>query len=121
MTDRFDFGAVTVYVAHGRTTTVLPDGRTVQADHAEQPGQAERARELGFKSAEEMNRSHDLTHSILAHVLGLPCSPTLYGLAEGTHFPHWRIEEAAVLAVQQLAAAAGVDLFAVARRMGREP
>lgn len=61
-----------------------------------------RARSLGYRDGEEMNREHDACHSILCCWLGLPFSPTLYGLATGEpapeRFRQW--EEELVLAFQ---------------------
>jgi hypothetical protein len=109
-------GSVVVSVRDGLTTTRFADGRVCHAHHTEQPGQADKALELGYPSAEAMNREHDLTHSLLAWWLGLACSPTLYGMATGIVARRWREEEAAVLAVQRYARAMGVDLVEVAER-----
>lgn len=103
-------GGATVHIGAERTVTTLPDGSEVYADHAEQPGQAALAADLGYPSAEAMNRDHDMAHSLLASWLGLPCSPTLQGVASGKFYKHHRLEEAAVLAIQRFARAAGIDL-----------
>lgn len=42
-----------------------------------------RARELGYADGATMNREHDACHSILCCWLGLPLSPTIYGVASG--------------------------------------
>jgi hypothetical protein len=107
-------GGTTVLVTDEGTLTVMPDGVTAHARHGEQPGQKETAGGLGMTVA-EMNRTHDLTHSLLAGWLGLPCSPTLHGIATDATYEHWQREEAAVLAIQAFAKAAGVDLMALAR------
>jgi hypothetical protein len=53
---------------------------------------------------------------MLAHALGMPYSPTLKGLVSGLErYPHWREEEAAVLAFQTWAFSAGIDLVEVAK------
>lgn len=91
----------------------------VLAEHEEQPGQAETAAGLRYPDAQSMNRDHDLMHSLLAHWLGLPASPTLIQVADGQFGSDIAAaEEAAVLAVQRFANLAGVDLQAVAARAG---
>jgi hypothetical protein len=112
---RVYLGAVSIECDEAFTVTRFGDGRSVVADHAEQPGQAATAADMGI-SVEEMNRGHDLTHSLLAFWLGLPHSPTLHGVATGHHYEHHAIEEAAVLAVQLWAKVAGVDLIKTATR-----
>lgn len=108
-------GACVVFRDYRGTMTMFPDGTSVYADHEEQPGQAETAAGLGM-SVEEMNRTHDIAHALLADALGLANSPTLRAIAAGSHWPHHRAEEAAVLAFQAYAKAAGVDLAEVAKR-----
>jgi hypothetical protein len=117
--DVIRLGSVTIEVSNGHTVTTLPNAAIVTADHAEQPGQAELARSLGYGSAEEMNREHDISHSIIAHLLRLECSPTLLGVASGKTYRHWPIEEQAVLRLQGFARAVGVDLIEVAKRIGQ--
>lgn len=65
MTETFRFGEVTVEVRDGLTVTRLPDGGLVPAEHREQEGQAELAAAHGYDSAVELNRHHDLGHSLL--------------------------------------------------------
>lgn len=107
---RYRFGRVLVELHDGWTVTKLPNGREVHALHAEQPGQAATAARLGC-SVEDMNRTHDLIHSLLAHALGLECSPALGAVAAS--LPSTALhaaEEEAVLAVQRFAFMAGVRL-----------
>lgn len=103
-------GRVCVEVGERYTVTTFPDGRQLVADHAEQPGQAATAARLGYPSAEAMNRDHDLAHSLLAHWLGLECSPTLHAVASGNRYPLSALEEDAVFAIQRFARAAGINL-----------
>lgn len=113
-------GHTTVDIGINWTFTRLPDGSMVHADHAPQPGQEETARELGM-SVDELNRTHDLTHVIIAHVLGLEVSPALHAVAHGLpSTPLHALEEQATLAIQRFAAAARVDLVEVARRISEE-
>lgn len=116
MAETYHFGEVTVEIDDGLTVTRLPDGGIVPAEHREQPGQAELAQDLGYATAEEMNREHDMLHSLLSHMLGLPASPTLQGVGNMRFCPYWREEEAAVFALTRFAKLAGVDLVEVARR-----
>ncbi len=108
------FGSTEVRVTEKVTHTRFSDGAGLYASHLGQPGQEELARSLGYSDATAMNRHHDLTHSLLAHWLGLPHSPTLRGIADKNYWPHHKLEEAAVLAVQAYALAAGIDLIKVA-------
>lgn len=113
-------GSVTVESFDGYTVTRFDDGLEVHALHAEQPGQTETAKGLGYLDAASMNRDHDLTHSLVCYWLGLPCSPTLRDVATGTPASeiHY-LEETAVLAIQRLANATGVSLLEVARNISR--
>lgn len=101
--------------------TRLPDGAIVPAEHREQPGQAELARELGYPDAVAMNAEHDAVHSLISHMLGLDASPTLKGVASGQTYEHWREEEAVIFALCRWANAAGIDLMEVARRWSDGP
>jgi hypothetical protein len=68
-----------------------------------------------------MNRDHDLAHTMLAHMLGLPWSPTLHDIATGSVtniFEHY-IEEQAVLSLQTYANVRGVSLVRVAEQMSK--
>lgn len=112
----YRIGAATIRHGDGRTVTRLADGSEVPADWSVQPGQEQTAAQYGIP-VETMNRTHDLAHAILAHVLGLPQSSTLAGVASGDYWPHWAAEERACLALQAYAAAAGVDLEQVAARL----
>lgn len=87
-----------------------------------------RAISLGYRSdTAAMSREHEAAHHLLASLLGLPNSPTMYGIAlhaaaEGPFWPAWGHEEAAVLALQRYARSAGVDLVARAvETFGSEP
>ncbi len=112
-------GSTTVEIHRGYTVTRFADGAEEHALHGEQPGRAETARGLGYPHAEAMNADHDLAHSIVCHVLGMPWSPTLRAVADGKTHPLWQREEAAALAFQAFANAAGVPLIEVARRLSR--
>ena len=105
-----------VIMRDGYCLTVFSDGKKLTSHFAEQEGQRETAKRLGFNSVWEMNQTHDLTHSILANWFKLKHSPTLYGLAskEGTSKEIWNREEEAVLALQAYAKALGIDLIRLA-------
>jgi hypothetical protein len=82
----------------------------------------QRAFDLGYGAdVARMSRDHELCHSLLAHLLELPASPTLMGIATGKHMAkHWRREEAAVLGLQGFARAAGADLQAIALKLSQQ-
>lgn len=113
----FRFGNVIVEISGGQTQTRFRDGTIVYAFHKKQLGQGFTAKRLGYPTAAAMNRDHDLLHSMLAHWLGLPHSPTLWDVAHGKPGTELHtIEEDAVLAVQRFAQASGADLMTVAKR-----
>lgn len=114
----YRIGAATIHHGGGQTVTMLSDGSEVRADWRIQPGQEQTAAQYGIP-VEDMNRHHDLAHAILAHVLDLPQSPTLAGVASGEYWPEWAKEERAVLSLCSYAAAAGVDLEQVAARFSK--
>jgi hypothetical protein len=81
----------------------------------------QRAFDLGYGAdVARMSRDHELCHSLLAHLLELPASPTLIEVAHGRTWKYWRREEAAVLGLQGYARAAKVDLEALAIRLSQE-
>ena len=104
-----------VRVASDVTVTVLVDGSRIEA--APEPGQGYMAQaiKLGYGTdTARMSYEHELLHVLLADWLGLDESPVLRAVAEGRadRDPNGRLwrEEAAVLALQELANAWGVDL-----------
>ena len=115
----FRLGSVSVAVSEDYTTTTFEDGKTLTSEHRGQRGQIERAYGLGYRTAEEMNREHDLTHSLLAAIVGRDCSPTLRAIATGTVYPAWEQEEASVLSLQGYCNRLGIDIFALAKRYSR--
>lgn len=98
------------------TVTHLAGGAEVRAFPEDTPEYVARAEALGYGAdTAAMSREHEITHALLARWLDIPENPTLRGAATGKHWPHWRDEEAAVLAIQKLARALGIDLVALAR------
>lgn len=84
------------------TVTTLPTGETVHAHPDGSEEQAETARRLGYPDVCSLTREHDLTHSWLADVLGLPASFSLSQAAGLPTDPELAgIEEDAVLALQR--------------------
>ena len=63
--------------------TRYPDGTEVHAHPNHRPDDEARAEALGYADVEEMTLDHDPLHTRLAVALGLPHSPTLWGLAHG--------------------------------------
>lgn len=118
----FIFRDVKVHHHKERTVTVFNDGAslsggaTLTGEHAVSPDQEITAAEYGMDPV-FMNETHDLTHSLLAAVLGLPESPSLASTARKKFLRDYWIEERAVLALQAYAAWRGVDLLKVARRV----
>jgi len=102
------------------TVTTLADGKRIPACPQEGDEYRRRARDLGYgDDIAAMSRDHEVAHTLIAVIIGLPESPTLRGVADGKFWPHWRSEEAAVLGLQQFARAAGVDLIAAAERLSK--
>ena len=111
----FQLGDALVEVTADKVVTTFVDGSFVVAEIAEQPGQADIAEKIGV-SVEQMNRDHDLAHSVLAVFMDQPRSPALWAVAHGKTWPGWWKEEAAVLELQALAAELGVSIQDIARR-----
>lgn len=119
MSRTFHLGVCRVDVGEHCTITRFADGREIVGAHEEQPGQAELAANLGYPDAAAMNAHHDLGHTLVSTLLGLPHSLTLRAIADGSVWPHYRSEEAAVLAFQSFALIAGIDFYQVAARHSR--
>ena len=98
------FGSVTVEAyyppAPSRVVTTFADGSVLEAVPHDTADYSDRAASLGYDSADDMNREHDVLHSYLADALGWPCSPTLYAAAHNEEIPREQAdrEEACVLA-----------------------
>jgi hypothetical protein len=116
-------GGCVELAAHGLTTTRLRGFVPVDAVPHDTDEYRARARSLGYPDDAtgllRMSREHELTHSLLAGWLGLPCSPTMRGIALrtagiGPWFLGWRAEEACVLALQKFARLCDVDLVKLA-------
>lgn len=80
------------------------------------------ARRLGYPTTPAgllaMSRDHEAMHAALAAWLGLPVSPTLAAVARGEGPSEVQgIEEDAVLCVQRLCVALGVDVLDLAAGM----
>lgn len=76
------FGETWVIQTPGYTTTRLPGGAEVTACHGS--GYPMTADLLGYPSVVELDKEHDAAHAFLAEKLGLPESPTLRWVAEGS-------------------------------------
>lgn len=105
----------------GLTVTRYSARAVVEAAAQDSDEYRRRAQELGYGTdTARMSRDHEISHSLLAHWLGRPASPTLIEIAHGRKWKHWRLEEAAVLALQAYAIAARVDLTALAIRISQQ-
>ncbi|MBZ9852780.1 hypothetical protein LB566_03155 [Mesorhizobium sp. CA13] len=112
--------AVVALHENGLTVTHLMDGKEIPAVPQDTEDYRARARELGYGGdTAAMSRDHEIGHSVLACLLGLPESPTLRGVADERFWRHWRAEEAAVLAFQAYARIVGVDMVEIADRLER--
>lgn len=91
----YRIGQAEVEILPNGVHTSFPDGEEVYAytetgdKWAEQLGYA---RALGYEGTDEeavdqMNREHDLCHSLLAHALGDEYCPVLYGVAVRNYVP----------------------------------
>jgi hypothetical protein len=102
---------------NGDTTTLYPDGALVEACAQDSDVYRATARAHGYgEDTALLSREHELCHGLLAAMLGLPHSPTLWAVAHGTDDPTGPLEEAAVLAVQRFARAVGASLVEAAQR-----
>jgi hypothetical protein len=121
-TETFALADCTVHVQGTSVETLLPSGRRVLGMPMHDASYRATANRLGYgTNVARLNVEHELSHGLLAHWLGLPCSPVFQRIAGGDHEPDdlTRAEEAAVMAVQAYAVALGVDLIEVARRWGQ--
>jgi hypothetical protein len=114
--------------AHDFCSTRYPGLPPVDAAPHDTDEYRARAVSLGYRAdISAMSREHEAAHHLLARLLGLPYSPTLYGVAlqadcQGPFWPAWGHEEACVLALQRYARSAGVDLVARAvETFGSDP
>jgi hypothetical protein len=118
-------GGVLEIHAHDFCSTRYPGLPPVDAAPHDTDAYRARARSLGYRDdTAAMSREHEAAHHLMARLLGLPYSPTMYGIAlhaaaEGPYWPAWRDEECAVLALQRFARSAGVDL--AERAFGSDP
>jgi hypothetical protein len=109
----------TVEVHEHWTRTVLHDGQEIGGIALHVDSYRCRAKVLGYgDDVDAMNRDHEVTHSLLAHWLGMPESPVMRAIvAHSGPSDLTGSEERVVLALQEYAKLAGVDLLEVARRL----
>lgn len=112
------FAEVMVQIWPDAVVTILPDGQQIFAMAQDTDEYRATAERLGYgEDTCRMSRDHELTHSALAALLGLPESPTLGRVARGEGDSTLTgLEENAVLAIQAFANAAGIDLLAAFSR-----
>lgn len=110
-------GGVLEVADHAFCTTLYPGLPAIDAAPQDTDEYRARAVSLGYgDDTAAMSKDHEAGHHLLAGLLGLPCSPTMRGIALhaagiGPRWPRWREEEAAVLALQAYARACGVSLL----------
>jgi len=105
--DTYRIGGATIAFKQGWTEIKLNSGAELSIPWTEQPGQAEEAAKLGYRSARDLNRDHDTIHVLVADLLTLPDSGPLTYAAGGAKDPHWYLEENIVFAIQAYLAAKG--------------
>lgn len=108
-----------IEIASWGVTTLYPDGLSVPAAPQDDATYRVRAESLGYGTdTMRLCQEHEVMHAIVAEWLGLEHSPTLRGVAEGSYWPHWQIEEAMVLAAQKMCRQLGIDIIDLARKIG---
>src|SRR4051794_15326091 len=110
-------GSAIEFRPDGMTVTLYPDGAVVDACAEDDDLYRQTAIDHGYGADTAlMSREHELAHHLLAHLLGLPHSPTLRAVATGSSDPSGPAEEQAAMALQRFARQVGVSLEEVARR-----
>lgn len=95
--------------------TVFQDGTNVWAEPQDEDNYRATAERLGYgNNTLAMCQDHELAHTVLAVLMGLDYSHTLWGVAHGAYWPHYRDEEAAVLAFQTYCQKAGCRVLDIA-------
>lgn len=112
------FGNTVVQVWPGCLFTILADGKRVAAAPQDNDAYRATARRLGYgPDTARMSRDHEILHTLLCHLLGLPESPTLRRVADGLgDSPLTDLEEDMVCATQAFLNRAGIDLLDVLAR-----
>lgn len=110
-------GTCSVRVDGTSTCVTLPDGSEVHGEPHDTDEYRQTARRLGYgDDVGQLNVEHESCHAVLSHWLGLSESPVMRAVADGAEFGELHaLEEAAVMAVQAYANAAGICLL---RRWG---
>ena len=81
--------------------TRLPDGAELHACPHDTDEYRATAKRLGYGDDTLLQcQKHEMGHTVLSVLAGLEHSPTLWHVAHGSTFEHWREEEAAVFAFQ---------------------
>ena len=98
--------------------TTLPDGAVIMAAPQDSDDYRRRAWDHGYQhDTFALCAEHEVGHSLLAYLLGLPESPALRAAVtaqEATHLTNW--DEAATLALAAYCNHAGVRLLDLAER-----
>lgn len=109
----------TIAITPGSVETTLPSGKRVMGMPHHTPSYRKTARDHGYGTdVERLNRTHEVTHTLLAHILGLPVCPVFERVGNGQHEPTeiTQAAEGAILALERYANMLGVDLVSVAQR-----
>lgn len=114
---RFYFGPTIVDVYPDHTKTTLADGWVITGAPEDTDAYRATAVQYGYGTDTLMLcKEHETVHAALSYWLGLGESPVLRAVAHGLPATDMtRLEETAVLAIQQFAQAAGISLLASLR------
>jgi|SRR4051812_39079703 hypothetical protein len=108
------FGDSTIWIYSTGTSIQFADGRVVAGEPEDTDDYRATALRYGYgEDTLALCIDHEIMHLALNDWLGLPDSPTMHAVRHDRldeNHDLRRLEEAAVLAVQQYARAAGVDL-----------
>lgn len=109
------FHDTTIEVHDDHTMIYLPSGATVPGAPEDTDGYRATAHRYGYgEDTLQLCKDHEVMHVALSDWLGLPISPTMHFVSTGddSEVALRGLEEAAVLAIQRYARAAGIDLIA---------
>lgn len=118
MTLTLHLAGCTIEVTPGSVRTQLPGRGEVTGMPHYTASYRRTARDHGYGSdVARLNRTHEVCHNLIAHILRLPCSPVFRRVASGDHESDnlTRAEEEAVLALEKFANIIGVDLIDIAK------
>lgn len=113
-----NIGGNTIATSYHGCITKLINAKIVEACPHDTDAYRATARQLGYKdNTLRMCQDHEVTHTALSVMLGLNESITLRRVADGMPSDNLTdLEEAAVLAIQRFANAAGINILSAVKR-----